>query len=283
VTVPGTNVVVCTMDRREKLETCLERLRALAREDWTLILVDSGDDADVVDRFPDLSITYVDAPAEGLPNARNRGLSHCDGEIVCFLDDDAYVGPSWLSHVLAEFENESVGAVGGPVLDPGQTLRPVAPVAEVRANGEVVDNFDSSVRSSVDHVRGANMHYRRAVLEELGGFDEGYSSGGRAHFEDTDASYRVKRAGYEVIYTPAAPVIHDHGSRGGAGYQAARLRNWPRLYRRIDHGALGAASFAGRYLGRCAFFSLRARRPLYGNLLGALLPGDPPVENAVRE
>jgi GT2 family glycosyltransferase len=280
---PHVDIVICTMNRRQKLETCLDHLRDLRYNNWDLILVDSGDDADLADQFSDLPLTYVDAPARGLPNARNRALVHCDGEIVCFIDDDAYVEPSWLTHIVAEFEDSGVGAVGGPVVDLGEGLRAVTPVAELRANGEIIDNFDSSVRATVDHIRGANMHYRRELLEELGGFDEGYSSGGRAHFEDTDMSHRVRRAGYKLVYTPAAPVVHDHGFRGSDDYQAARLRNWPRLYRRVDHGVADAVSFFFRYLVRCLFFSLQARRPMFGNALGAVVGGEPSVENTVRE
>lgn len=279
---PHVDIVICTMNRREKLETCLDHLRDLRYDNWKLILVDSGDDANLTDQFSDLPLTYVDAPAQGLPNARNRALVHCDGEIVCFIDDDAYVGPSWLTHIVAEFEDPDVGAVGGPVLDPGEELRAVAPVAELRANGEIIDNFDSSVRTTVDHIRGANMHYRRELLEELGGFDEGYSSGGRAHFEDTDMSHRVNRAGHELVYTPAAPIVHDHGFRGSDDYQAARLRNWPRLYRRVDHGVADAVSFFFRYLVRCLFFSLQARRPLFGDVLSAVIGSEPTVENSAR-
>lgn len=280
---PHVDVVICTMNRREKLETCLNHLQNLHYDNWELILVDSGDDADLTEQFSDLPLTYIDAPPQGLPNARNRALTHCDGEIVCFIDDDAYVGPSWLTHIVAEFESPDVGAVGGPVVDPGQQLRPVTPIAELRANGEVIDNFDSSVRASVDHIRGANMHYRREILEELRGFDEGYSSGGRAHFEDTDMSHRVKRAGHELIYTPAAPIIHDHGFRGSDDYQAARLRNWPRLYRRVDKDFLDAMCFLFRYLARCLFFSVQSRQLSFGNALAAVIGREPPIENSVKE
>jgi GT2 family glycosyltransferase len=128
------------------------------------------------------------------------------------------------------------------------------------------------------------MSFRGSVLEDIGGFDEGFGrrGEGRAHFEDTDVSHRVKRAGYDLVYTPAAPVVHDHGFRGSDSYHEWRLRNWLRLYRRVDHGTLDAVDFLWRYLARCGYFSVQARRPLVGNVL-SLLSGQPPVENSVRE
>lgn len=261
---PDVDLVICTLNRPDKLETCLEHLSNVEYPNFHIVIIDSGDASHVVDRFHSLPIEYIDAPADGLPQARNRGLQHCTGDIVSFIDDDAYVQPDFLTEIVAEFD-ENTGAVGGPVLDPGQNFVEVEPVAEVRQNGEVVDNFDSTVRSTVDHLRGANMHYRRDVLVELGGFDGRY--GGTAHFEDTDMSYRVKQAGYEVVYTPSAPVIHDHGHRGGPGYWRWRLKNWPLLFSKVDAGPVGTVSFIVRFVVRCFYFSVRARALLIFNPL----------------
>lgn len=271
------------MDRREKLETCLTHLSDLTYDNYNVILVDSGDDASVVETVPDLPVEYVSAPPRGLPNARNRGLEHCDGDIVAFLDDDAYVEENWLNVIVDEFKDEEIGGVGGPVLDPGESLRSVTPVAEIKANGEIVDNFDSSVRSHVDHLRGANMSFRRSVLTDIGGFDEGFGQNGRgrAHFEDTDVSHRVKQAGYELVYTPNAPVVHDHGFRGSASYHEWRLWNWPRLYSRLDHGPVDVVDFLIRFLVRCLWFSIQTKKLLFGGLR-SLLTGPPPVKNSAR-
>jgi N-acetylglucosaminyl-diphospho-decaprenol L-rhamnosyltransferase len=57
-----------------------------------------------------------------------------------------------------------------------------------------------------DWLLGGFMMLRRAMLDELGGFDEGF----RLYCEDIDLAYRAARAGWERWYVPEAIVIHDH-------------------------------------------------------------------------
>ena len=57
-----------------------------------------------------------------------------------------------------------------------------------------------------DWMLGGFLLLRRAMLEELGGFDEGY----RLYGEDIDLQYRAMRAGWERWYVPAAVVAHAH-------------------------------------------------------------------------
>ena len=67
--------------------------------------------------------------------------------------------------------------------------------------------LDEDVRAPVeaDWLLGAFLLMRRTMLEELGGWDEGY----RHYVEDIDLSYRAMRAGWERWYVPAAQVTHD--------------------------------------------------------------------------
>ena len=53
---------------------------------------------------------------------------------------------------------------------------------------------------------GGFLMLRRSMLDELGGFDEGF----RLYGEDIDLQYRAMRAGWERWYVPAAVVRHEH-------------------------------------------------------------------------
>ena len=57
-----------------------------------------------------------------------------------------------------------------------------------------------------DWMLGGFLLLRRAMLEELGGFDEGF----RLYGEDIDLAYRAARAGWERWYVPDAVVRHEH-------------------------------------------------------------------------
>src|SRR2546426_7128122 len=54
----------------------------------------------------------------GLANARNTGLQAATGEIVAYLDDDAYPDPQWLTYLVATFMSTSYAGVGGPNIAP---------------------------------------------------------------------------------------------------------------------------------------------------------------------
>src|SRR4030095_16809980 len=57
----------------------------------------------------------------GLSNARNLGLAAASGEIVAYIDDDAYPDPHWLRYLAASFLNTRTGkfaGIGGPNIAP---------------------------------------------------------------------------------------------------------------------------------------------------------------------
>ena len=78
-----------------------------------------------------------------------------------------------------------------------------------------------------DWLLGAFLFLRREMLDELGGFDEGY----RLYGEDIDLAYRASKAGWERWYVPAAKAVHAHqadhrpsgcsrGRRSGTGAES---------------------------------------------------------------
>src|SRR6202035_189572 len=75
-------------------------------------------------------------------------------------------------------------------------------------DGTLTGNFaaDPGRTLPVDHLLGANMAFRRSVIESLGGIRDGYA--GTCIREETDLCLRVAHAGYRLTYTPDAVVEH---------------------------------------------------------------------------
>ena len=115
---PQLSVVVCTHNRPDDLERCLD---ALARLDDKpqVIVVDSATEPPceaLVARYetalPGLVYEYESEP--GLSRARNRGVARASGSIVAFLDDDAAPHRDWSRAILAPFAADArIGCVGG--------------------------------------------------------------------------------------------------------------------------------------------------------------------------
>jgi glycosyltransferase involved in cell wall biosynthesis len=64
----------------------------------------------------------------------------------------------------------------------------------------------------VDYCSGACLLIRRAIFEVLGGFDPRYAP---AYYEDTDLAFRLREHGYQVLFQPAARVVHFGGATAG--------------------------------------------------------------------
>lgn len=253
------SVVIPTIDDPDELHGCFEQLVDQTYDPFNVLVVDSGDGTNqrVIDNYQDrLDVRMLSTPKNGLPRARNTAITHLDDtDVVAFCDPDARPVARWLAALVDEYE-EGVGAVGGPVLDPGTSLRQRAEVGMIRSNGEVIANFDADERRLVQHLRGTNMSFDIDVLRELGGFDPAYQ--GTAHFEDTDATYKVHRAGYNVVYTPDARLEHHHprDERDLETYHHYRLSNWSVLFEKTNPSVVDRASFYSRWLARAAWTAL---------------------------
>ena len=214
------SVIIITLNRPDYVYRCLECLFAQEHKPDQIIVVDSSEDdrtRKVVAKYPNVLYLRNEKGYGHMTHSRNIGLQHAIGDIIAFLDDDAYAHPEWLTNLLATYTDPSIGGVGGRTLNnqPGEEILGVNKIGQLSSNGAVLGYFaaDPGRVIEVDHTIGANMSFRREVLAQLGGFRESYPgiSGLR---EDTDICLRVKRLGYRILFNPAALVDHIGAPQG---------------------------------------------------------------------
>jgi GT2 family glycosyltransferase len=227
-------VVVITLNRPECLRRCMMALDVQTVAPSQVIVVDASHDQRsrrVMQRFP--SVLYLAEPAlfGRIPASRNRALLEAVGDIIAFLDDDAYAHPDWLRKLLAAYDGPNIGAVGGRALNGQRGEETAASVGVIERNGFLTGNFacDPGEIVEVDHVIGCNMSFRREVMERLGGFRNDYG-GISGLCEDSDFCLRVKALGYRLRFQPAACVDHEgapqaEGKRFSPTYQYYCRRN----------------------------------------------------------
>ncbi|WP_251329890.1 glycosyltransferase family 2 protein [Haloplanus pelagicus] len=192
------SVVIPTLNGRDHLVAGLDTLATHVPDaevvvvngpstDGTTGMIRDRDDVDV--------LVEVSTRTEAI--ARNAGLAAASGNVVAYLRHDLVVEPSWLDGVIDGLADASV--VTGPThrtLGGGMTT-------EESEHGTVGSR-------EVAYFDGGNVAFRRAVLDDLDGFDEYLESGG-----DRDAAHRLAALGYEVAWRPEMGVRREYSADGG--------------------------------------------------------------------
>lgn len=170
--------------------------------------------------FPDLpdhkhhwpKTRIVPSGKAGPAEKRDLAIKEAGGEILAFLDDDAYPQPEWLKQAIPHFKNRKIAAVGGPAVTPSDDdwLQKLSgAVFESYAGGGGARNRYLPIGKStpVYDWPTVNLLVRKDVFSQIGGFDNTYWPG-----EDTKLCLDILGAGYEIVYEPKAIVYHHRRS-----------------------------------------------------------------------
>jgi GT2 family glycosyltransferase len=208
------------------LTRCVEALLAVeTRHAWELVVVDNGSSDGTAEYLASAAstngnpvVTIVTELRQGKGCAQNAGWRRARGEIIAGTDDDCYVAPDFVDAVISAFA-VGVGFVGGRVLLFDQADFPITIVTREAP-------FEISPYSFVacGDIIGANLAFRREVLESIGGWDERFGGGAPFACEDADVQARAAWAGAGGRFDPRIVVYHHHGRRDRK--TVGRLSRW---------------------------------------------------------
>ncbi len=207
--LPKVSVVVCTRNGSRTLDECLASLTTLRYPSYEILVVDDGSTdatAEIAARFP--AVKYFVQGHAGLSAARNLGARAARGDIIAYTDDDCVADEDWLFHLVSAMREQCVAAIGGPNIAPATDGWVAHCVAAGPGNPSHVMLDDRLA----EHVPGCNMAVRRDVLLGVGGFDPRFHAAG----DDVDFCWRLRDAGFEIGYSPAAMVFHHRRATLGA-------------------------------------------------------------------
>jgi len=214
---PFISIVIITRNRAGILSDCLDHLARQSYRNNEIIVVDSSNNFDtkeLVKLHPAVIYHSIWDGRNNMPVARNLGISCAHGEIVAFIDDDCMVFSSWLENIASGYYDEKIGGVGGSIIDERLTIDPNDKrVGLVFPDGTGIFNFriDLPEPLFVNWFPGGNMSFRRSILVDLGGFDSKY--GGDNSYEEVDMSFRVRKAGFNLLFVPDAKLEHIRAVR----------------------------------------------------------------------
>ncbi len=201
------SIIIAVKTWQKNLEECVAKCRELDFSEFEILI------------FPDAHIEVESLsgaiPVKVIPTGqvspahkRDIALNYAKGEILAFLDDDAYPVRDWLKNAVKDFDDPNVAAVCGPAITPdSDTIRQ-------QASGLVFSSFLVSGKFSyrylpgklqeVDDYPSCNFLVRKSIMQELGGFNTNFWPG-----EDTKLCLDItKKLGKKIIYDPAVLVYH---------------------------------------------------------------------------
>jgi cellulose synthase/poly-beta-1,6-N-acetylglucosamine synthase-like glycosyltransferase len=212
-TLPSCSVIVCTRNRAEQLNQCLQGIRGLCYPNVDVIVVDNAGDDDAAKPIADAwRARYIREPVIGLSRSRNRGARYSEAEIVAFTDDDAVPNTDWLCNLIEEFSDPNVMAVTGLI---SPTKPSSAGTEQYFRARQQRREFDSSTDDWFALANfggigdGANMAFRRKVFDSWDGFNERLGLGTAVcGSEEHNAYFELIKRGHCVVFTPRSVVQH---------------------------------------------------------------------------
>lgn len=226
-------VMVVYMTGQALEESVASVLRDPAVDEF--VIVDNGSTGEEAQRLADLAardrrVRLIAGHGNvGFARGANLGARAAAGEVLVFLNPDAFLQPGCVDELVGEIEDRPVPCViGGRVLNADLTEQrggrrgDITPITALLSLSGLARRTPAWRRfevhwedetlpkhvSPVPTISGACFCMRREDFEAVHGFDEKYF----LHVEDVDLCWRVRRQGGVVLFHPKAEVIHIGGT-----------------------------------------------------------------------
>jgi len=232
--MPKLSIIILSFNTRELILKCLASIPK--HSDWEIIVPDNGS------TDGSLSAIRQAFPAVKLiPNKKNLGFAagnnvaihHARGEYILLLNPDTLVFPRVIETVLAYLaDHPDVGAATCRVELPDGQLdysshrgfptpaNALLHFLGLRSLSSYSFSDSNQAVHEIDALTGAFAMIRRTAGHQVGWLDEDYFWNG----EDIDFCYRLKQAGWKIMFIPSVKIIHFKGSSAKA--TAASRQRW---------------------------------------------------------
>ena len=247
---PLVTVVIPTLAADARLVECLESLARQTLRDFEITVVDnSGNGQARKANLPGAVHILESGRNAGFGAAINRGVEASHAPLIAVLNDDAAPHPRWLESLVDAIQRRpdagmcasQVRLHGEERLDSAAML--VAPdgTSKQRGHGHLPEDYPEAEEALFPS--GSAALYRRAMLDEIGLFDESFF----LYCEDTDLGLRARWAGWKCLYVPDAVVEHHYSHSAG---RVSRLKAYFVERNRLF---VVAKNFPARMLARVPF------------------------------
>jgi glycosyltransferase involved in cell wall biosynthesis len=235
--VPLLSVVICVKDGRPFLPGLYTSLAKLEEPEggFEVVFVDDESHDGTAEFLAEIAardhrVRLVRGRGLGVAAGRNDGIASARGRFVAFTDADVIPDPDWLVQIERLVNREGVRAIEGVVASWSGNGSPLIRNVQNEDGGRFMT---------------ANMVYEKAMLDQLGGFDETFRP--PCFLEDTELAFRTLDRGVDIPFVPGVRVRHRDvplspsaalGSLAGLEWMALVARKHPKRYRRQLRGKI---------------------------------------------
>ncbi len=233
------SVILVSYNTKEYTSECIKSVFDHTQNlDFEIIVVDNdskdGSCEMITKSFPQVKLIKNETNM-GFGAANNIAIKQCNGKYVLCLNTDTILVNDAINKLfehMEKAENINVGVCGGLLLnekmEPGMSYFPFPTTFNSNAIAWFLKRvkkycFKSKPNNdkNIDAISGADIFFRKSVLDEVGYFDENFFM----YFEEADLCKRIQKAGYHISFVPEAKIIH-FGEKSSISY-------WHNLKQRV--------------------------------------------------
>lgn len=287
---PRVDVVIVSWNDKEKITTALDSVFALtevqADPGFANVVVSDNGSTDgtaefIRERYGDRVTLIQNGENLGFGTACNRAFAQTSAPYVFLLNPDAELKNRGLASVVAFLDaNPRCGIAGSRIYNYDGTIAPSAgefdtwvgaflrssawgelPPLRRFANGASLAGFAYDQPRRVDLVIGAALGIRRAMLDEIGPFDERFF----LYHEEVDLARRAASAGWESWFVPGSEAVHEGMGSAKGQYRLVEIRKQTsrRQYWIKHHGYAWYFALVAALVGRFALYLAAAAGVLF--------------------
>ncbi len=221
---PLVSAIVVNWNGKEVIEDCLDSLLNQSWENIEIIVVDNGSEDESLSfikaNYGERVVIVCNNENEGFSRGCNIGIAKSKGEFIALLNNDAVADSKWIEELLSSFGGEpETGMAASKILVYGQNniidnvghLLYRDGINRGKGRGEL-DSGQYDNEKECLFPSGCALMYRRAMLDEIGLFDEDFF----AYGDDTDLGLRGRLCGWEAVFNSQAIVYHRYSFSTGA-------------------------------------------------------------------
>ena len=216
------SVIIPVFNQLQFTQSCLASIQDnQADQSLEVIVVDDSSTDGTEETLPRIpGLVYLrNEQNVGFVASCNRGAAKARGNYLVFLNNDTVVTAGWLSALRETFQFEPhAGLVGSKLIYPDGRLQEAGGIIWRDGSGWNRGKFDDPRKPEynflreVDYCSAACLMLPKSLFQSIGRFDSRYVP---AYYEDTDLAFKVRAAGFKVLYQPLSEVFHFEGATGG--------------------------------------------------------------------